>query len=407
MFYEFPADLTLDEVRAVVAEHNEALGVSAFIEADRGDHVIFNYLVSFDGLFPQPDGVDPAIDRKRAIMRELRGLIMCPKTGDVLARRYQKFFNVNEKSFTQDHLIDWTQPHVVLDKLDGSMITPFITGGAIRFGTKMGLTDQAAQAEAHTLIRPQYERLSRYCIETGQTPIFEWCSRDMRIVIDYPEDKLVLTAIRNNFTGAYRSLEDLRHFGATYDIPVVGALASGVGEIKEFLASTRALKGTEGYVIRFDNGHMLKVKAEEYCRIHATHDALRWEKDVWKMVLEETIDDVIPYMLPTDRERVDAFVTAFDTAIMVQATYLTGIVAGMSANCPTKKDFALALNARTDLADVRSLLFAIEGGRDPVKVVRAHLAKNVSSSTKLESVRDLVGGIRWKDFYGHHVENDD
>lgn len=407
MFYEFPVDLSLDEVRAVVAEHNAALGVSAFIEADRGDHVIFNYLVSFDGLFPQPDGIDPAVDRKRAIMRELRGLTMCPTTGKVLARKFQKFFNVNEKSFTQDHLIDWTQSHVVLDKLDGSMISPMMTGGAIRWCTKMGLTEQAAQAERFTLIRPQYESFARYCIETGMTPLFEWCSRDQRIVIDYPEDKLVLTAIRDNFSGEYRSLEALRHFGVVYDIPVVDALATGVGEIKEFLASTRALKGTEGYVIRFDNGHMLKVKAEEYCRIHATHDALRWEKDVWKMVLDETIDDVIPYMLPTDRERVDSFVADFDKAIVTRATYLKGLVDGMLPSCPTKKDFALALNARPDLADVRSLLFSIEGGRDPVQVVRAHLSKNVSTGTKLEAVRYLVDGIRWRDYFGHIPDSDD
>ena len=44
MFYEFPKNLSLDEVRNVVQRHNEALGVTAFIEADRGGIVIFKPL---------------------------------------------------------------------------------------------------------------------------------------------------------------------------------------------------------------------------------------------------------------------------------------------------------------------------------------------------------------------------
>jgi hypothetical protein len=40
-------------------------------------------------------------------------------------------------------------------------------------------------------------------IDGDMTPIFEWCSRNQRIVVDYPEDMLVLTAVRDNIEGVY------------------------------------------------------------------------------------------------------------------------------------------------------------------------------------------------------------
>ena len=32
-------------------------------------------------------------------------------------------------------------------------------------------------------------------IDAGFTPLFEWCSRRSKIVVDYPEDQLVLTGL--------------------------------------------------------------------------------------------------------------------------------------------------------------------------------------------------------------------
>lgn len=50
---------------------------------------------------------------------ECRGIIFCEKTGQVLARRFHKFFNVNEQDETQAELIDLARPHFILEKADG------------------------------------------------------------------------------------------------------------------------------------------------------------------------------------------------------------------------------------------------------------------------------------------------
>ena len=196
MNYQFPVIKNISQVLPLIAERKE------FIVAERdGDVTIVNYVVMTGDTFP------PVVTEADAILRELRGMIFKTSTGEVLARRYHKFFNCGERDETQIGEIDFTQPHVILEKLDGSMITPFMTTDGIRWGTKMGATDVAIPVEKFVAARPQYVEFAKFCIEQGWTPIFEWTSRQQTIVIDYPEDNLILTAVRNNVTGEYLPYE--------------------------------------------------------------------------------------------------------------------------------------------------------------------------------------------------------
>jgi len=63
--------------------------------------------------------------------------------------------------------IDVTKPHVILKKMDGSMITPIPIRNHIRWGTKMGLTSVGFQAEEFVSTRKEYLDLGEYCAEAG------------------------------------------------------------------------------------------------------------------------------------------------------------------------------------------------------------------------------------------------
>jgi len=198
MKYQFPVINHISEVQAAVR------GLDEFICADRGDHLIFNYLVNFSTTFPDPMSVnDPETARLYALRRECRGLIFSKATGRVIRRPYHKFFNLNERPETSQNNIDLSQDHTVLTKLDGSMIAPFYSEGQLRFGTKMGITEVAGPAEKFAYASRSYIDFSRNLIADGYTPIFEWTSRQQRIIIDYPEENLILTAIRHMITGEY------------------------------------------------------------------------------------------------------------------------------------------------------------------------------------------------------------
>jgi hypothetical protein len=53
------------------------------------------------------------------IAAECRGIVFSPE-GKILSRRYHKFFNLEEKGYLSK--IDFSQPHIILEKLDGSMV---------------------------------------------------------------------------------------------------------------------------------------------------------------------------------------------------------------------------------------------------------------------------------------------
>lgn len=202
MHYPFPKIESLDDVLPAIEGRDE------FIVAKREHYTVVNYLVVMDDTFPEVKTAGGSAlmreeaTRHKAIRRECRGLVF-GNDGKVISRRLHKFFNVNERDETQADKIDLSKPHVILEKLDGSMITPIPIGDGIRWGTKMGVTEVALGAEEFVAKNPQYQELARWCIDNGKTPIFEWVSRKQRIVIDYEEDDLILIAIRDNITGEY------------------------------------------------------------------------------------------------------------------------------------------------------------------------------------------------------------
>lgn len=409
MRYAFPHHLTLDEVRAVIRRHNARTATQAFIEIDRGDHVVFNYVVSFEHSFPRPDTRDAALNREYTILRECRGLIMCPTTGTVLARRYHKFFNVGERDETLPQHVDFSQPHVILEKLDGSMITPFRRAdGSVAWGTKLGATAVALPVQTYVHANPQYLQMAHDCIAQGVTPIYEWCSPQQRIILDYREEQLILTAVRDNTTGQYQAYERLLAYGAQYSVPVVRALSGSVDSITAFMAQVRDLEGAEGYVIRFADGHMVKVKGFWYLQLHKTKALLEWEKDVWGLILHGKLDDAKAFMDGQDRARVEAFAQAFETALYQTADRLRWIVIAARDNLgDNKKRFALeVVNVPSVPVQERGLLFKIWDGDDPAQVVRNYLKTHSGTQTKVNELRLLVGGVNWHDFRGAWTDLD-
>ena len=408
----YPQNLTLAETQAVVAEHNRLHDMKLFIEADRGDHVIFNYLVSTPVTFPAFTG-DPVQDRKAAILRECRGITFDKNTGMCIARKFHKFFNLSQIPETQPNMIDFTQPHVIMDKLDGSMITPFRASGweKARWGTKMGITDVAIPVEAHIATNPIYEEFALMCEAAGFTPLFEWTSRQQRIVIDYPEDRLVLLHVRNIATGEYASRDIVHSLAEQYGIPVVQTLETSIDNIDEFVAMTRGLKNLEGYVIQFIDGMMLKLKADEYCLLHSTKESLNLEKNVLSLVLDDALDDVLPQMDEADRTAVTRYLddvmrgisTSAQDVRSISDSILDGIEDGVEAH-ERKKQYAAgvaAVDYKVFPSLYKNLLFrAYDREIDIVDEVRKLVQKNTNTASQVDTIRPLVGGFRWSDYRG-------
>jgi RNA ligase len=198
MHYQFPYIEHIDQVLPYIQ------GAPEFVVVDKLNYKVINYVLAGGTTFPPINGSN---DIAAIVRRECRGLIFSPD-GWVISRRLHKFFNVNERAETETRKIDFSHPHRVTEKLDGSMITAIpMPDGTYRLGTKMGVTDVAMQAEAWLADNRNYHHAIEDSLLREATLIFEWCSRQQRIVVDYPQDRLVLIAIRDLYTGRYTEYE--------------------------------------------------------------------------------------------------------------------------------------------------------------------------------------------------------
>jgi RNA ligase len=384
MHYKFPEIRHLDQIRPAIEGRNE------FIIAERDWGFVVNYMVSMADTFPD------VVTEYDAIRRECRGLLF-HRDGTIMARRLHKFFNVNERDETQHHLVDLAQPHVILDKLDGSMITPVVTEHGLRWGTKMGITQVSMQAEEWVATRPDIASWAERMLAEGWTPIFEWCSRKQRIVVDYVIDRLVLIAVRRTVEGTYMSYEDMRAEAEGNALDVVRAYAGTTANMEHLIAETRAAEGIEGWIIRFDTGQMVKVKGDWYVRIHKTKDALVHEKNVVELLVNEQLDDVKAFMLDDDRRRIEAFETDFWQGVSqvvrgYEQYYDTVVAQGLD-----RKRFALEWMPTIKAQDPHApgIVFGRFDGRDTRAMVLDIIKRSTGSQTKIDEARHLWGGSRW------------
>jgi T4 RnlA family RNA ligase len=382
MNYEFPIIRTIDDV----LPHIE--GRSEFIVADRDDHIIINYAVADRETFP------PADTLTGMVRRECRGIIFDKATGAIIRRPYHKFFNINERDETQTHALDFTREHHVMEKLDGSMIVPYRVGdhvtGRLIWGTKMGNTDVAQPVYKFIESHPEYTDIANLMINSGISPIFEWCTLKQRIVLEYPEDRLVLTAARDMVDGSYMCYSDLRDLG----IPDVVQVRDSVLDIGDWLNEVRDIQDAEGFVVRFADGHMVKAKGAWYLQLHKAIESIQNERNVVEMILDNTLDDVKASMIPDVRHKLENFesgvVEGIDRTIKTLYTSMT------EWNKMTRKEFALGGVA---VGLMKPLAFTVwdNAGVDECRnAVLAVVRKNLTNTKNYEAMKiEIIGDVNY------------
>ena len=387
MNYQFP---DLNHISDVIP-HIE--GRDEFRVMQKDWYTVINYAVAFDDTF--------SLDSEKShynmtIRRECRGLIFDTATGQLISRPYHKFFNAGEREETQLNKINLYEPHIVLEKLDGSMIRPIPTADGFRLATKAGITDIAEQAEEFIADKSNYNIFIRKCIQKGTTPIFEWCSRKNRIVVDYPEDNLILTGLRYNDTGKYVDYEVMVNYATAWNIPVVKAVNGlAVQNIDLFVRQVREWDDGEGIVLRFDTGHMCKVKSADYVLRHKSKDSISQEKNVLQTILSDSVDDLIPLLTPVDGERIKSFQGAFwkgleDVSYELAQKFLSG-----NNVYPDKKDFAVEFVQKKVDPSHAPVMYGMKNGKGSRGILVEMIEKSLSSQSKIDAARWMFGGIKW------------
>lgn len=175
-----------------------------------------------------------------------RGLITT-NLGDVVSRPFRKFFNLH-----QMESIPFDEDYEVYEKLDGSLGISYFWQGRHWIATR-GSFDSPQAQEANKMLTDEYAFVP---MSPEVTFLFEIIYPENRIVVRYNQRKLVILA-----KVIIRSGEELHppsHPGfpapVVYDISITDPWP--------------VIPNHEGFVIRFSSGVRVKVKQEEYLRLH-------------------------------------------------------------------------------------------------------------------------------------------
>jgi len=217
----------------------------------------FNDYISFD----YEDGVMFPIDDtfESAIKKECRGLIISSITGKVLARRFHKFFNINERNEVLIEKIDFTGCQIT-EKIDGSLVTPVLLDN----GELFWLTRKVKIQEVEEFVIKSefdYTKFIMKYIKENITPMFEWIDNN-RIpgMLYYSEKQLILIALRHNITGEYIEIPE--------DVTIPTAKKYVITDINIFIKSVQESTNREGVVISVPNGEKYKLKSFWYVNMY-------------------------------------------------------------------------------------------------------------------------------------------
>ncbi len=391
MNYQFPLITNISDVLPAIEGRDE------FVVAVKEGYTVINYNVMMADTFPDVYDYNDLrahhdhyeVENLHArLRRECRGIIFDSETGEILRRPFHKFFNVNEREETQDHVVDLSRPHVILEKLDGSMIAPFIVNGQMIWGTKMGATDVAKPVEEFVKNHPAYTDFALDALADGDTPIFEWCSRKQRIVLDYPEDRLILTGIREKTSGEYWTHTEMCEYAEAFGIPVVRAFEPQT-DMKAFLEYVSGLEDLEGFIVRFDDGHMLKLKCHWYLQIHKAKEAILQDRNIVELILDEKLDDIKAHLPAEDRFELGRFEYLFNIEVYGQAQLISNMLEHIRDENIDRKTFALEIGPKFDQY-TRATIFKCWGEKDDHKIIDAVknvIRNNLTKNAKYEEIR--------------------
>jgi len=211
-----------------------------------------------------------------------RGLVTNSK-GDIVARPFKKFFNYEEhkpEDIPNEH-------YEVFEKMDGSLGILFNYENEWIMATRGSFTSPQA-IKGKEILDKKYDISS---LRKDNTYLFEIIYPENRIVVDYKsEEKLVLLGGFHTETGEeipYSSLFFMTECG----FELVGIWKTWNEDWKNL--QKEISKQNEGYVVRFKNGFRMKIKGDEYKRLHKLLTGIS-SRDIWEHLKDQkSLEDII------------------------------------------------------------------------------------------------------------------
>ena len=327
------------------------LGISV---KDYGDRVVLNY-----SQIESP--------KMHPVVRECRGAIMS-KSGEVICRPFDRFYNLGEAPETQEHLdINRT---IAVEKLDGSLIKLYHWNGSWELATRgsafgenevfdRGITFRQLALQALGLTEEEFQRTCSDNLQEDATYLFELTSPLNRVVTPYNETLMWFLGSRSNTSvcGDHKAYRSLSVFGAFQEVkrPAFQVFSS----LQETVTAANSLAGLqEGWVLWQDGLPVCKVKAEAYITAHRIRGEGLTAKRICELVLMNEHEEYLAYF-PQEREFFEPYCKALREYLeLLECEY------NRVKNISGQKEFAVAVK---ELPYASALFSARKTGKSVVQ----------------------------------------
>lgn len=248
------------------------------------------------------------------ITLQCRGLIV-NANGKVVARPFKKFFNLSEHDNPNMEKVPFGSPFKAYEKVDGSMGIAYASSGGWEIATRGSFESDQANFASALLYSPKYSGCLPY-MQRDLAYLFEIVYPQNRIVCDYGKtQELVLLGVIRTADGEEIPLEKFKHL--PFRQPQIF-------EVSDIESLPRDTQNFEGYVIRFDNGLRVKVKLDDYVRLHKLMTGITANR-LWEMLksgqdidaaIKELPDEMYDEVIDTVNEIRNEHVAFIDMHIM-------------------------------------------------------------------------------------------
>jgi RNA ligase len=275
-----------------------------------------------------------------------RGLVL-DTDGNVVAKPFPKFFNYEEH--TADEIPN--EYFDVYEKMDGSLGICFHHAGEWHMATRGSFTSEQAVKGKEMLDKLN----TKFGLIPGYTYLFEIIYPENRIVVDYGGvEKLVVLSCYNNETGKEGNIYEMVNEGFEV-VTKYNTFGEGFDELKREISNSK-----EGYVIRFRNGMRMKIKGDEYVRLHRILTNFS-TTDIWELMRTKGNMDEFLERVPDEFDNwvrmimmeLEAGFENIKFRSSIDFEYYKGESNG------DKKEFALAIKDN----EYRSILFSMWDGK--------------------------------------------
>lgn len=302
--------------------------------------------------------MDPVLRSQRGHVYQVNN----DKIVRIVARPFEKFFNLNENSLAAEHQFDWSTAFITR-KYDGVMIMVFWYKDRLIYSTRgswgadeaykqhddydfIGNAVRIAKEKGYDEAMRRYMKLERMFSIKNLCFIFELITPEYRIIEPYEEEDLVLLAIRS--PGYTLKLPPKESGFRVTD--VISGIDFFVDPLTFLKAEQRSDSIEEGYVVivKEKRGGIsyVKVKRNKYVELVALHRRYKFsEKHLLKLLRTGGINNLHQYFEELPEQIKDDVYPIYSSIVTIARNNLEILVAFLQENwqmheLPDPKEFA-------------------------------------------------------------------